>query len=53
MHRFIRHFHMQRIFIRIRINRYRLDAHLLRRLDHATSNFTTIGDEDFFKHQNL
>jgi hypothetical protein len=51
MNGFVRHIDMQRVAIGIRIDRYRLDAHLARRLDDATGDFTAVCDQDFLKHQ--
>jgi hypothetical protein len=47
MHRLIRHQHMRRTRVGIRIDRHRGDPHLLRRAHHAAGNFATIGDQDF------
>jgi len=50
MHGLIRHRHMQRILIRIRINRHSLDAHKAGGLNHATSNFPAVRYQYFFDH---
>jgi hypothetical protein len=48
MNRLIRHTHMQRIFVRIGINRNGSNAHFPRGFYNAARDFTTIGDEEFF-----
>ena len=50
MHRLIRHFDMQGIAVRVRIDRNGLNTHLAGRLNHAASDFTAIGDQDFLEH---
>ena len=47
---FVRHFDMQRISIRARIDGHRLDAHLACRLDNAAGDFASVGDQDFLEH---
>ena len=47
---FIRHLHMQRIAVRIRIDGDRLDPHLFGRLDHAAGDFAAVGDQNFLEH---
>ncbi len=49
MDRFIRYLDVQSIAIGIGVNRDRLDAHFLRRLDDAASDLATISYKDFFK----
>ena len=41
---------MQRVSIDIRINSDRFFAKFLARSNDADGDFTTVGDEDFFKH---
>ncbi len=43
---FIRHQHVGTAGIRVRIDRYGLDAHLPRRADDAARNFATVRDQD-------
>lgn len=43
--------YMQRIGIRIRIDRDSGDAHLLRGLDDTAGDLAAIGDEDFRNHR--
>ena len=50
MHRFIRLPHMQRLGIRIGIDRDRADAHLPRRPNDPARNFAAIGDEERLDH---
>ena len=47
----IRHFHMQRLRIRIGIDRHGGQTHLLGGLDHAAGDFAPVGNEDLVKHQ--
>ena len=47
---FICHRHMQRVRIRIGIDRNGADTHFLRRTNDAAGDFTTIGNEDFGEH---
>ncbi len=51
MHRLIRHLHMQRIAVGIRIDRDGGDAQTTGRLDDAAGDFAAIGDEDLLEHQ--
>ncbi len=44
------HFHMQRVLVRLGIDRDRFDPHLLRRFDHPTSDFPTVCDQYLFEH---
>ncbi len=53
MDRFIRHLHMQRVTVRIGIDRYGLDTHFAGGLDHTASNLATIGDKQFLEHLGL
>ena len=46
----VRHFHVQRLRIRVRIDGNRRDAHFPRCLDHAAGNFAPVRDEDFLEH---
>ena len=44
MHRLIRHFHMQRLGIRIGINRHGFDPHRLGCFYHTTGNLAPVGN---------
>ena len=44
MHRLIRHLHMQRLSIRIRIYRHGFDPHRLGCFDHTASDFAPVGN---------
>jgi len=48
IHGFISHLDVERVFIRIGINRYRFNAHGLGCLNHPASNLATIGNQYFF-----
>ena len=50
MKRLIRHPDMQRVFIRVGINRHRPDTHAPRGPDDAAGNLSPIGDQDFREH---
>jgi hypothetical protein len=50
---FIRKLNMERAGIRFRVNSNCPDAHSAASPDYAAGNFTTIGDQDFFKHLTL
>ena len=50
---FIRKLNMERAGIRFRVNGDCPDAHSAASPDYAAGNFTTIGDQDFFKHLTL
>ena len=50
MHGLISHFDMERVFISIRIDSDRLDAHALGGLDDTAGNLATVGDENFLEH---
>jgi hypothetical protein len=50
MHRFDGHFDMHGIAIGIRIDRDGGNPHLARRLDDATGDLATVGDQDFREH---
>ena len=50
MNRFISHFDVQCISVGIGIDSDCGNTHLARRLDHTAGNFSTIGNENFFKH---
>ncbi len=52
-HGFVGEAHVQRVAVRLRVNRDRGDAQLLARIDHAQGDFTAIGYEDFSKHFGL
>ena len=47
---FIGHLNMQRVFVRVRINRHRLDAHGFGSLDHAAGNLAPVGNQNFLEH---
>ena len=42
--------HVQRVFVRLGIDRDGLDAELLAGVDHPQGDFSAVGDEDFFEH---
>ena len=50
MNRLVRHFHMQRVFVRIRIDGNSADTHLARGLDDPAGNLTPVGDQDLVEH---
>ena len=50
MDRLICHLHMQRLFVRVRIDGDSLDSHLARGLDNAAGNLAAVGDQDLVKH---
>ncbi len=50
MYCFIRHGDMQGIAVRIRIDGYGEDTHLSGGMNNATGNFSTVCNQDFFKH---
>ncbi len=50
MHRLIRHLHMQRLRVRVRIDGNGGDAHLLRGLDDTAGDFAAVGDQDLIEH---
>ncbi len=50
MHRLVRHAYMQRVFVSVRINRHRFDAHQLGSFDYTTGDFATVCDQDFLEH---
>ena len=49
-HGFIRKAHVQRVAVRLGIDRDRGDTQFLARIDHAQGDLTAIGYEDFSKH---
>ena len=49
--RFVRQLHVQRIDIRLRVNRERADAEFLAGADDAERDFAAVGDQDFFEHR--
>ena len=51
-HRLVRLAHMQRIGVRLGIDRHGLDAHGLRRPDDPAGDLPAIGDEDLREHAN-
>ena len=48
--RFVGQLHMERIDVRLRVNRERADAEFLTGADDAERDFAAIGDQDFFEH---
>jgi len=50
MHRLVRHLHMQRVLIRIGIDRDSLNAHLPRSLDDTAGNFAPVRDQYLLEH---
>ena len=50
VHGFVGHFDVKRVAVGVRIDRHGLDAHLARRLDDATGDFTAVSDQNFFEH---
>ena len=46
----VRHLHMQRVLVGIRIDRDRLDAHLPAGLDDPACDFAAIGNQNFVEH---
>ena len=48
--RFVGHAHVRRAGVGVGINRDRLDAHALRRADHAAGNLAAVGDQDLLEH---
>ena len=47
---FIRHLHMQRLFVRVGIDCNGLDAHFLGGFYDAAGNLATVGDQDLIEH---
>ena len=50
-HRFVRHLHMRRTSVGVRINRDRPDPHAPRGADHPARDLPAIGDQDLGEHQ--
>src|SRR4051794_28413059 len=50
---FIRELHMERVAVRLGVNRERANPQLLAGADHAQGDFAAICDEDFLEHQVL
>ena len=50
VYRFVRHFNVQRIAIRIRINRDGFDTHFTGGFNHAAGDFTTVCNQNFIEH---
>lgn len=51
MNSLVGHLDMQRVPIRIRIDRDGQNAHAARSLDHAAGDFAAIRDQDFLEHR--
>ena len=51
MHGLVRHAHMQRVGISVRIDRDGANAELARSADDAAGDFAAIGDKEGFKHE--
>jgi hypothetical protein len=51
MHSLVGHGHMERVPVRIRIDRHGFDAHAPRGLDDAAGDLATIGDQDLVEHE--
>ena len=49
--RFVGQLHMERIDVRLGVNRERADAEFLAGANDAQRDFAAIGDQDFFEHQ--
>jgi len=50
-HGLVRHLHVQRTGVCIRIDRDRLDTHAPRRLDDTAGDLAAVRDQDFFEHE--
>ena len=47
------HLHVQPVAVGLRVDRHRLDAELLGRLDDPAGDLATVGDQDFLEHETV
>ena len=49
-HRLVRHLHVQRVAVGLRVDRHRADAELARAFDDAAGDLAAVGDQDLVEH---